>query len=485
MIGKKKLFLLGIGALLVAALMVMGVIPFGETVSAQDGTSLLVNGSLERPYYGQGSATRTVPQGWSIWVGAGAPEAFPHTDSTQVLNGEVSWNVKQGFTAFTAAGYQTVSGLTKGDVLKLTAHGWVYTCNDTEYSCVIEQAPYRASDTSAGASLKVGIDPTGGVDPNSANVKWSAVAAPYDQWAEMSVVATAEGGSVTVFLYMTQSAGLAMNNVYWDNASLVRTEEGEEAAVAQYAPFVSPQGVRPDGSIVHVVQAGDTLSSIAYAYAQYGATIESIAALNEGIETNTRFLQLGQELTILAAGSVDPVTGQPVPAGSQISTSAVATPVATAATAVDNAAQPTETTPTEQAPAANYAAVQAIFMPFEQGAMIWLQDSNQIYVLANGDVELSGTYSAYQDTWRDGMPETDPTIQAPEGFMQPSRGFGQAWRTYPGVRDGLGWGTSEAAEYTALVVTDQGAIILNAPDGQVYSLLEGGNWQAADLYSEQ
>jgi hypothetical protein len=232
------------------------------------------------------------------------------------------------------------------------------------------------------------------------------------------------------------------------------------------------------------VQAGDTLSSIAYAYTEYGVTVESIAALNEGIETNTRFLQLGQEIMILAPGSVDPVTGQPVPEGSQISVPQ-ATVAAPTAVASDNAAQPSLATPTEDSSAvtaANYAAVQAIFMPFEQGGMLWLQDSNQIYVLANGEAELSGTYSSYQDTWREGMPEIDPDIQAPEGFVQPSRGFGQAWRTYPGVRDGLGWGTSEAAEYTALVVTDQDTIVLNAPDGRVYHLIGDGNWQADDLY---
>ena len=482
MIRKNKLPVLGLSGLLAAVLLVVGMIPFNLPVAAQDTTNLLVNGSLERPYYGQGSSTRTVPQGWSLWVGAGAPDAFPHTDSVQVLNGEVSWNVKQGYVAFTAAGYQTVGGLTKGDVLKMTAFGWLYTCNDTEYSCIIDEAPYRASDTSASASLKVGIDPTGGVDPNAASVKWSGVAAPYDQWAEMSVTATAEGESVTVFLYMTQAKGLAMNNVYWDNASLVRTEEGEEEAVAQYAPFVAPQGVRPDGSIVHVVQAGDTLSSIAYAYTEYGVTVESIAALNEGVETNTRFLQLGQEITILAPGSVDPVTGQVVLEGAQIS-APQATVAAPTAVPSDDTTQPsTPTADSSTVPAANYAAVQAIFMPFEQGAMLWLQDSNQIYVLANGEAELSGTYSSYQDTWREGMPETDPDIQAPEGSVQPSRGFGQAWRTYPGVREGLGWGTSEAAEYTALVVTDQDTIVLNAPDGRVYYLLDDGNWQADDLY---
>jgi hypothetical protein len=467
-------------------------------LARQDGPNLLTNGSLERPFYGQGSPTRTVPQGWNLWVGAGAPDAFPHTDPVQILDGEVSWNIKQGYTVFTAAAYQTVGGLTAGDAVKLTGYGWVYTCNDTTNSCIIENPPYRQSDTSAGASLKVGIDPKGGTNPVSADVVWSAAAAPYDQWVEMSVSATAEGGSVTVFLYMTQSAGLAMNNVYWDKISLVRTDA---AAVAEptsaEVPFVVPQNVRPDGSIVHIVQAGDTLSSIAYAYSEYGVTNESIAALNDGMKANTRFLQLGQEVMILPPGSVDPATGQLLSPGAVVSTPTPTTSSAAAAATIvptptamntgetGEATQPTAEA-TQPAPAdasqVTYATIRAAYMPFERGIMFWLEDTNKIYVLAYGSSELQGAFSAYQDTWREGMPETDSNIQPPDGFVQPDRGFGQAWRTYPGVRDALGWGTSGSQGYTGLVVHQDNNVIVNGPNNRVYQLGADGTWQAIDYY---
>jgi LysM repeat protein len=486
---RSKWFRRVVGGLMIVVLAVVGLWSGDHQAAAQDeggSTNLLTNGSLERPYYGQGSPTRTVPQGWNLWVGTGAPDAFPHTDTVQVIDGEVSWNLKQGYVAFTAAGYQRVGGLTSGDVVKATAFGWVYTCNNTENSCIIEAAPYRQSDTSAGASLKVGIDPNGGTDPNSADVKWSAAAAPYDQWAEMSVTATASGDSVTVFLYMSQAAGLALNNVYWDKASLVRTEagEGEAAPAPAFVPFVVPQGVRPDGSIVHVVQAGDTLSSIAYAYSDYSVTIESIAALNETIKPNTRFLQIGQEIIILPPGSVDPVTGQPVPAGGQPSQPAAQpTPSTPQTDAAPQGTPATDAQSTALEPAANYAAVRAAYMPFERGFMFWLEDTNEILVLMNSESEFGGTYSVYQDTWREGQPETDPNIQPPQGFVQPDRGFGQAWRNYPGVRDALGWGTGGTHGYTALVVRAGDTIIINGPDNRVYQLLEESAWQAIDLYA--
>jgi LysM repeat protein len=464
-------------------------------VMAQDSPNLLTNGSLERPYYGQGASTRTVPQGWNIWVGAGAPEAFPHTDRIQVLDGEVAWNVKQGYTAFTAAGYQRVGGLQAGDTVTLTGYGWVYTCNDTSNSCIISDPPYRRSDPSAEAMLKVGIDPAGGTDPNSANVQWSASAAPYDQWAQMSVSATATGDAVTVFLYMTQAKGLALNNVYWDKISLVRSASAPAATpTAQYAPFVVPQAVRPDGSVVHVVQAGDTLSAIVYAYREYNVTAESIAALNTGLKPNTRVLQIGQEIVILPPGSVDPTTGKLRPQGAPPidNTPAAPTLAPSAAPAANQgeevvvAQNPTPVPPEgqQQVPPVTYVAVRASYFPFEHGAMFWLEDVDQVYVLTNGTTPLDGTFKAFRNTWREGMPETDPSIQPPAGLTQPDKSFGQAWRTYPGVRDSLGWGTGTAHDYTALVVRQGANITISGPDNRVYELSEDGTWRAVDYYAQ-
>lgn len=500
---RRRFWLIG---LLVVTLVASGTWSWSRaSVMAQDNTNLLTNGSLERPYYGQGASTRTVPQGWNLWVGAGAPEAFPHTDRLQVLDGEVAWNVKQGYTAFTAAGYQRVGGLQAGETVTLTGFGWVYTCNDTTTSCIISDPPYRRSDPSAGAVIKVGIDPTGGTDPNAATVQWSASASPYDQWAQMNVSAAVTADAVTVFLYMSQAKGLALNNVYWDKISLVRSAPAA-TPTAQYAPFVVPQSVRPDGSIVHVVQAGDTLSAIVYAYREYNVTAESIAALNTGLKPNTRVLQIGQEIVILPPGSVDPATGKLLPQGaSSAPSTSVGTPVGTPATptaptpissptpvpgqgegvAVAQNSTPVPAEGQQEIPPVTYVAVRASYYPFEHGAMFWLEDVDQVYVLTNGTTPLDGTFKAFRNTWREGMPETDPNIQPPSGLTQPDKSFGQAWRTYPGVRDSLGWGTGTAHDYTALVVRQGANITISGPDNRVYELSEDGTWRAIDYYAQQ
>jgi LysM repeat protein len=324
-----------------AALVIGGLAAAGHSASAQD-NNLLVNGSLERPYYGQGEPTRTAPNGWALWIGAGAPNALPHNEQPRVRDGEVAWKIEQSGAVFTAAGYQRVEGLQAGESLTARAYGWVFTCNDTQTNCAITEAPYTRSDASAGASLKLGIDPTGGTDPNAAAIQWSAGIAPYDQWGQMTVTATVQGDAVTVFLYTTQSAGLAINEAYWDQVSLVRTSEDSSGGVE--VPFVAPQGVRPDGSIVHVVQEGDTLSSIAFAYNKdYGVTVVSIADLNDNIKPNTRYLQIGQEIMILPPGSVDPQTGRLLPPEQRASTP---TPTSEPEPAAEETEVPTEV-PTE------------------------------------------------------------------------------------------------------------------------------------------
>jgi LysM repeat protein len=485
---------LWIMSLLTIAALLVGRWPDQHPAQAQGSTNLLINGSFEPPYAGQGSATRTVPNGWTLVVAAGAPDAFPHNDQTQVKDGTVSWNIKQGYAVFTAIAYQRVGGLKAGDALTATAYGWAYTCNNTATSCVIANPPYRQSDTSAGVQLRVGIDPKGGTNPGSGDIKWSSVAAPYDQWAEMSVSATSEGEGVTMFLYMTQAAGLAINNVYWDKASLVRTQNAPNATpTSAFVPFVKPQNVRPDGSIVHVVQANDTLSSIAFAYQDYNVTTESIAALNPPMKPNTRFLTIGQEIIILPPGSVDPTTGQLIPPGAAPAATLAPLPTAAAAntpapvgTPIAAAATPggAPAEPASAADAPTYTTIKAAYVPFEHGAMIWLSDRNQILVLINGATPQSGTFTQYQDTWREGMPETDPNIAPPQGFFQPTRSFGQAWRTYPGVRDSLGFSTSETVNFTALVVSHQDKMIINTPDGRVYEFVGTSSWTAIDYHTQ-
>jgi hypothetical protein len=117
--------------------------------------------------------------------------------------------------------------------------------------------------------------------------------------------------------------------------------------------------------------------------------------------------------------------------------------------------------------------------------MFWVEDTDRVYVLTQGATPAEGVLAKYQNTWRQGMPETDPSIVAPEGMIQPSGIFGQAWRTYPGVRDALGWATGDIVTYTALIVRQDDNVIMNGPDDRVYELAAPDKWSVIDYAAEQ
>jgi hypothetical protein len=84
--------------------------------------------------------------------------------------------------------------------------------------------------------------------------------------------------------------------------------------------------------------------------------------------------------------------------------------------------------------------------PFDNGRMIWRQDTKTVTVLTMG----SG-WSVHDDTWAEGQPESDPSIVPPGGKLQPKRGFGKVWRTVPNVRQMLGWAVQEELGFTAKI----------------------------------
>jgi hypothetical protein len=121
------------------------------------------------------------------------------------------------------------------------------------------------------------------------------------------------------------------------------------------------------------------------------------------------------------------------------------------------------------------ATTPAAYQTFERGLMVWRGDTRQIFVLYG-----NGTYMVYPDTWTADQP-VDSGEMPPGGLILPAHGFGKVWAEQPGVRDGLGWATSQESSYTAKVEVyfvpgDDNATYLNTPDGR--TLIIGRGWQA-------
>lgn len=89
----------------------------------------------------------------------------------------------------------------------------------------------------------------------------------------------------------------------------------------------------------------------------------------------------------------------------------------------------------------------AAIQPFERGTMIWLQADKTIWVLHNDTERVE----RFNDLFIEGSPESDSSIVAPSGKLQPVRGFGLVWRTSPQVRSQLGWAIAPEQGYIACI----------------------------------
>lgn len=329
------------------------------SVQAQDTSNKLQNGGLEEgtfgPYLGRrgGEFPIYLPSGWNYWFAPQNGDRYNNAAKTTIQphpgpvpapkEGQRALNISCGFFTCTTAIYQQVNNITPGQNVQASAWAQVKACNLAKNSKGEIIADNCGSAVESGAQTRIGIDPNGGTDPNDTDVVWSAFIAPHEQngWQQMSVSATATGGAVTLFLYSSQGSFADINKTYWDLATLTGGGSGGAAPSAATAvptappvvAFVVPQSAQSDGGIIHTVQAGDTIDSIAYAYGVGRQQILDLNGLKDG-----RIIQVGQRLIITT----------PAPATTSGDTSAAA-----GGESASNTQAPAETTAVEptQAPA--------------------------------------------------------------------------------------------------------------------------------------
>lgn len=173
--------------------------------------------------------------------------------------------------------------------------------------------------------------------------------------------------------------------------------------------------------------------------------IAAITACQPGPPPTLLVMEVTREVTVVVTAQAEAaVTGTPE------ATDAV-TPSATAT-------QTSTMTPTPDVfPTPVVGQIYIAEQSYQTGRMLWLQPIDQIWVIYTDEAGRN-IWAVYNDTFEEGMLETDPTIEAqiPEpGLIQPERGFGKLWRENPEIRNRLGWaiepefGYSTRYEYRA------------------------------------
>jgi hypothetical protein len=103
--------------------------------------------------------------------------------------------------------------------------------------------------------------------------------------------------------------------------------------------------------------------------------------------------------------------------------------------------------------------------PFQGGYMVW-RDTKEIYILLGN----SESFFRVVDAWTEGMAADDPALTAPQGFLQPVRGFGLAWRSNPTLRERLGWALTTETPYNAVWQPFERGWLMLGPDGRALAV---------------
>jgi LysM repeat protein len=265
------------------------------------------------------------PQGWVTWYRRGGdygqpevktiPNVAPFTgELPRIRSGHYSLLLFTFYRLQDMGVYQCVSA-EPGSTVQLTAYGHGWSCDDSAGS----KMGYSCGDA-FNQAFRVGIEPNGIADPFAPSVVWNEKTYAPDHYKLIgpTTAQVGEGGRVCIFLRSNTKWQYKYADAYWDDVSLVTTSAGTPptntppppppAATAGPPPTPLPTPTpRPDGSIVYVVQVGDTLSLISQ---KTGVPLDKIRELNGSSIPEGYIIHVGQEL-VLSLPSAAPSPTEP------------------------------------------------------------------------------------------------------------------------------------------------------------------------------
>jgi hypothetical protein len=167
--------------------------------------------------------------GWIIRMPEWKPANPVFDDPPRVRSGEAAQQYFTFFSTHEAGFYQQVN-VTAGTTycFDIWGHSWSAADDDDAYS----------GPEDGILAQKVGIDPAGGTDWQSAGVIWGEARVQYDVYGRFAVTATAEAEQMTLFVYSQPAFAVKHNDVFWDDAALREV----------FPPVV----IGPPGGFVHI-----------------------------------------------------------------------------------------------------------------------------------------------------------------------------------------------------------------------------------------
>ncbi len=176
---------------------------------------LLLNGAIKRfrPYRGDKALVTAVS--WTPWWitsntdGPGWRNKQP-VFSAHTLDERQVQQISTPFGTHVGGLWQQVPAAA-GNQYTLSVEGQAWSSEDTAPASQLE-----ASDV----NLQIGIDPTGGTDPDSPLIIWSEKMQPLSHWETLHITAAAESSLLTVFLKSAPTLPKRQQSIFWRNAFL-------------------------------------------------------------------------------------------------------------------------------------------------------------------------------------------------------------------------------------------------------------------------
>ncbi|MFQ5398896.1 MAG: hypothetical protein ACE5E7_04780 [Anaerolineae bacterium] len=176
----------------------------------------LLNGALTEPFtpYRE-DKQRTTAVGWAPWWLPAQKDA-PSWQNRVPVFGAITLDgrpVQQLSTPYGThvAGLWQQAPAAAGNRYELTVEGQAWSSEDAEPASRLE-----ASDV----NLQIGLDPTGGLDPESPLIVWSEPAQPLSHWETLHLTAEAESSIISIFLKSAPKLPKRQQSTFWRNARL-------------------------------------------------------------------------------------------------------------------------------------------------------------------------------------------------------------------------------------------------------------------------
>ena len=177
-----------------------------------------------------------IADGWNPWyrvhTDADASWAYRRPEyrpGTYSYNGSASQQFFASYGTHEAGLWQRLETAVPGQAYRFSIAAYIWSSMEHDFNTSTEPGE---------ATVRVGIDPTGGIHPYADTVVWSPFQTFYDEWQMLSVDAVAQSNAITVFFWSNQQYGVIHNDVAVDEAVLVPID-----AAAMVLPVVEPAAV--------------------------------------------------------------------------------------------------------------------------------------------------------------------------------------------------------------------------------------------------